>query len=145
MPSSVDSRDCTLAPVWISAPFFFRESFRLCPSSLSMFAIREGSASRIVTFVPSVCQIPANSTPITPPPMISREENGSLSQESSSSLVIMPGRSCPGIGGIEGTLPDASRICLVLMVTGSASSEVICTSLIASAWETPVSITVPSP
>ena len=57
-----------------------RDGYRVekyCPSSLSILAIKEGSASRIVTFVPSACQIPANSTPITPPPMISREENGS--------------------------------------------------------------------
>ena len=52
----------------------------------------------------------ANSTLMTPPPMMTRLSGTSRSRKSSS-LVRTPGRSMPGIGRITGLEPAASTTC----------------------------------
>ena len=79
--------------------------------SLSIFASIEGNASSIVTLVPSAENIEANSTPITPPPIMARL-SGTLSNLNRSSLVSTPSLSSPGIGISAGFEPTASIVCL---------------------------------
>ena len=77
---------------------------------LSILASIEGNASSIVTLVPRAENIEANSTPITPPPIMARLL-GTFSKLKSSSLVSTPSLSSPGIGIRAGYEPTASIVC----------------------------------
>ena len=77
---------------------------------MSMFASMECSASSMVTLVPRAENMEANSTPITPPPIIARLL-GTFSNLKRSSLVSTPSLSSPGIGIRAGFEPTASIVC----------------------------------
>ena len=118
--------DCTAAAVWISIPRFFRIILRFWEISLSIFGTSLGMASRIVTFVPRAAYTVANSTLMTPPPIMTRLSGTSFIRNRSS-LVMTPGRSMPGIGIRSGLEPDASKTSFAFS-SSSPSSEATFTS-----------------
>ena len=121
---SLSSTDCTPADVCTSIPLFFSSILRLCEISLSIFGTSLGIASRIVTLHPSAENAVANSTLITPPPIITRL-SGISSSLNNSSLDNTPLRSIPESGSINGLLP-AARI-IFLASSTCISSPSTCT------------------
>ena len=82
--------------------------------SLSTGARILGKNSITVTFDPNALNIPANSMPITPPPITAKLLGTSLNSNIFS-LVNTPGRVIPGILGIDGIDPVAIIIFFVVI------------------------------
>ena len=115
-----------------SIPSFCRLIFRLRASSLSTVGMRRSRASTTVTCEPKPLYTVANSTPITPPPMITKSSKGVPPCSRSSVESITPSSSAPGIGGINGLPPVAIRINLPVTSCDSPSLSVydtVCSSL----------------
>ena len=68
LPSDLTSDTWVL--VFIDMPLFFRIKDSRCDISLSMLGRIVGRSSMIVTSDPKAAKMDANSTPITPPPMM---------------------------------------------------------------------------
>ena len=119
-PCPVPSICVTVALVNISMPSCFMMSSSRPAISASSAGNIWGIISRIVTFAPILWNIWANSSPITPPPMITIL-CGSCSMVRASSLVMTPGSSIPLMGTLDGLAPVAMMI-LSLFISSPVST-----------------------
>ena len=95
--SVVPSIPVSRAPSWIFTPRFLSERATILPTSASVGARMRGSASITVTSLPMSTRVDANSTPITPPPMMPTRGGTSVSSSTwSDDRTRTPSKSRPG-------------------------------------------------
>ncbi len=106
---------CNSVRVLTAMPFLTSSFLRASDTSLSISGKMLAIFSIMVTLLPKVENIEANSTPITPPPIIAISVGSSV-KDNISVLVKIPSPSKPFMGGITVVAPVAIMILFVLII-----------------------------